>query len=62
MPHQLEILPRGGTGASTIQRAGSGCRVITISVPCRYVHTACESIHAADLKAAVDLIAAYLAE
>lgn len=58
--HQLEILPRGGTDASTMQRAGLGRRTITLSVPTRYVHTVTETCHSADLKAGVDLLAAYL--
>lgn len=59
--HQLEILPLGGTDAGAIQQARAGHRVITLSVPIRYVHTVCESIHTGDLQAAVDLLAAYLA-
>jgi endoglucanase len=62
IPHQLEILPLGGTDAAGLQRAGMGCRAITLSVPCRYVHTITETVHKADLKACVDLLAAYLRE
>ena len=60
IPYQLEILPRGGTDASTMQRSGPGRPVITLSVPCRYVHTAVESVHKKDLNAAVDLLTAWL--
>ena len=58
--HQLEILPMGGTDAGALQRSRSGARAITISVPCRYVHTVTETIHKADLQAGVDLIVAYI--
>jgi tetrahedral aminopeptidase len=60
IPHQLEILPMGGTDAGTIQRAGPGCRAITISIPTRYTHTVCETVNRKDLEAAVDLLAAWL--
>lgn len=59
--HQLEVLPLGGTDASVMQTSRTGCRTITLSVPCRYVHTITESVHVNDLQAAVDLLAAYLA-
>ena len=58
--YQLEILPRGGTDARSVQMAAAGCKAGTISVPTRYVHTVTESVNKADLKAAVDLLAAYL--
>ncbi|MCG3178047.1 MAG: putative aminopeptidase YsdC [Phycisphaerae bacterium] len=58
--HQLEVLPRGGTDAGAIQRAAGSVKTGTISVPCRYVHTVTETVHRKDLKAAVDLLAAYL--
>ncbi len=60
IPHQLEILPRGGTDAATIQRSGNAKRVFTLSVPTRYIHTTVESIHKKDLKAAVDLLGKWL--
>lgn len=58
--HQLEVLPLGGTDAATVQRAGSGRRAITLSIPTRYVHTVTESVHRDDLDAAVNLLAAWL--
>jgi endoglucanase len=61
IPYQLEILPRGSTDASSMQRVRSGYRTITISIPVRYIHTICESAHQGDLRAAVDLLAAWLA-
>jgi putative aminopeptidase FrvX len=42
-----------------MQRAGAGCRAITISVPCRWVHTTTECVHPDDMKSAVALIKAY---
>jgi putative aminopeptidase FrvX len=62
IPHQLEILPRGGTDAGAIQLSGSGVPSITLSVPTRYVHTVNETAHVNDIQAAVDLLARYLEE
>ncbi len=50
----------GGTDAGALQRARSGARVITLSVPCRYVHTVTETIHKGDLEATVTLLQKYL--
>jgi len=58
--HQLEVLPRGGTDASAVQRTRAGTRALTISVPTRYIHTVTEAVHKDDALAAVDLIAAWL--
>lgn len=58
--YQLEILPRGSTDASNMQRIRAGHKTITLSVPTRYIHTICESVHKDDLKSAVDLLAAWL--
>ena len=58
--HQLEILPRGGTDAGTIQMAREGVPVITISTPVRYVHTANEMALISDIDANVDLVSRFL--
>jgi len=60
IPHQLEILPRGGTDAGALQRARGGSRTITLSIPTRYIHTVTEAVHKSDARAAVDLLAAWL--
>lgn len=60
IPHQLSVLPRGGTDAGPMQRARAGHRAMTLSVPTRYIHTVTECIHETDLKAAIDLLAAFI--
>lgn len=60
IPHQLEILPRGGTDAGAMQRARGGSAAITISTPTRYVHTVNEMVHRADVQAGIDLLARVL--
>ena len=62
IPHQLEILPRGGTDAGAIQRSRGGVPSFTLSIPTRYIHTVNESAHVTDIQAAIDLLAAYLEE
>jgi endoglucanase len=54
------LLPSGGTDAGALQRARDGSKVITLSVPTRYIHTVTETIHQRDLHATVDLLEAYL--
>lgn len=60
IPHQREILPRGGTDAGAVQRARSGSRAITLSIPTRYIHTVTETIKKKDAIATVDLLAEWL--
>jgi putative aminopeptidase FrvX len=60
IPHQLEILPRGGTDAGAIQPAREGVAVVTISIPTRYVHTVVETAHKDDIEAAISLLTAFL--
>jgi len=62
IPHQMEILPRGGTDGGALQRSGSGCAGITLSIPTRYIHTVNEMVYAGDVQAAIDLLATYLNE
>lgn len=57
---QRTLLPRGGNDAATMQRAGSGQRVMTIVCPTRYIHTVTEAVHKDDLTACRDLLAAWL--
>ena len=59
---QRSLLARGGTDTAGIQKAASGTRAFTLSVPTRYIHTVCEMIHLDDLHAARDLLTAFLAD
>jgi putative aminopeptidase FrvX len=58
--YQMEILPRGGTDAGAMQASGGGCRVITLSVPCRYVHSVNEMCSIDDINAGVELLATWM--
>lgn len=56
IPHQLEVLPSGGTDGGAMQMNMSGNHSITISVPTRYVHSPVESCHVDDVQAVIDLL------
>ncbi len=62
IPHQMEILPRGGTDGGSLQQARSGAASITLSVPTRYIHTVNEMVHRDDVEAAIRLLTVYLQE
>ena len=52
---QREVLPYGGTDASAIQSSRGGVAAGTISIPCRYIHSAAETVDLRDVQAALDL-------
>lgn len=60
IPHQMEILARGGTDAGAIQRLHGGIPSFTLSIPARYVHTVNETVHPTDVQACIDLLARYI--
>ncbi|MEX2314080.1 MAG: M42 family metallopeptidase [Thermomicrobiales bacterium] len=60
IPFQLEILGRGGTDASAIQRSRSGVRATALSIPVRYAHTVNELCAVSDVRAAIGLLTLYL--
>ncbi len=60
IPYQMEVLPMGGTDAGAIQRLNGGIPALTLSIPTRYVHTVNETVHAGDVQASIDILAAYL--
>ena len=59
---QREVLPFGGTDARAMQQSRNGVVVGTLSIPCRYVHSACEMIDLRDVEAVKKLLLNYLPE
>jgi endoglucanase len=59
IPHQLEIMPRGGTDTRELQLGGEGAPAGCVSIPTRYVHQSVEACHPDDLDACVALVAAF---
>lgn len=62
IPYQLEVLTGGSTDARSIQIANAGAAAGCISIPCRYVHSQSESVHADDVENAVKLLVELLAK
>jgi putative aminopeptidase FrvX len=62
IPYQMEILPHGGTDAAALQRTRRGIPAVTISTPCRYVHSPVEMVHRQDVEASIALTTAFLEE
>lgn len=60
IPHQLALLPRGGTDSGAMQRVRGGVKTATLGIPTRYIHTVTECVHQRDLQSAIDLLAAWL--
>jgi endoglucanase len=60
IPHQMELLPMGGTDAGGVQRLHGGIPSFTLSIPTRYVHTVNETVHPGDVQASIDLLKAYM--
>lgn len=52
---QREVLPYGGTDACAIQSTRAGVPAGAISIPCRYVHSAAETVDLRDVQAVIDL-------
>ncbi len=55
-PYQREILPFGGTDGAAIQHSRGGIPSGTLSIPCRYVHSACETIDMRDMESALAIL------
>ena len=60
IPHQLEVLPAGGTDTAGFQTGAGATPVGALSVPTRYLHTVTESAHHEDIAATIDLLTAAL--
>ena len=58
--HQRSILAAGGQDGAALQQALAGAKAIGLTVGTRYIHTVTEMIDTRDLKAALDLLVAYL--
>lgn len=63
IPHQMEILPAGGTDTAGLQRHSAGGSIAgAISIPTRYLHQVIEMAHKKDIQHTIDLLIASLSE
>ena len=60
IPYQRTMLMSGGQDGAAAQQAAAGARAVGIVVGTRYIHTVTEMLDKRDLKAARDILAAYL--
>ncbi|HHT27950.1 MAG TPA: M42 family metallopeptidase [Firmicutes bacterium] len=60
IPHQVEVLPYGGTDAGPIHTSRAGVPSGAVSIPTRYVHTPGEMVDLSDVQACIDLLTAFL--
>jgi endoglucanase len=58
--HQMEILLRGGTDTSAMQKFSSGAHTICLSIPTRYGHSPVAVIHRHDVETAIELLTEFL--
>ena len=60
VPYQREVLPYGGTDGAAIQHSRCGVPAGTLSIPCRYVHSACEVIDMRDMESALAILKTFV--
>ncbi len=60
IPYQRTMLRSGGQDGAAAQQAAAGARAIGIVVGTRYIHTVTEMVDRTDLKAALDILVAFL--
>ncbi len=56
IPYQLEILDRGGNDSGAIHITAGGIPSGTLSIPCRYVHSPCETVSLNDMEQAARIL------
>ena len=60
IPCQVKSYVSGGNNAAGIHQTGDGVKTITLSVPCRYIHSASCVASASDIRAVRDLAEAMI--
>lgn len=60
VPYQMEVLPFGGTDAGAIQRVRGGVPSGVLSIPCRYVHNAIETVDMRDMEHGLELLKTFV--
>jgi endoglucanase len=56
VPHQLDVIKKGGTDAHAIQLTREGIFTGGISIPTRYIHSSGEMCALEDVQACIDLL------
>lgn len=61
IPYQIKTPIIGANDSASMVAAGSGCRVMAVAVPMRYIHSPLAVMDTADLQPAADLLEAMVA-
>lgn len=61
IPYQWKQTTAGGNDGGSIHLTGGGIPTVSISLPCRYLHSPCSLLSLSDMEAAVRLLRAFLA-
>lgn len=59
IPHQMDVISRGGTDGGSIHKSRAGVFTGGVSVPCRNIHCPQEVAYAEDMEATAKLLAAF---
>lgn len=62
IPYQWKKTTAGGNDGGSIQRSRGGLPIVSVSLPCRYIHSPRSILSLADLEHGVDLVYAFLAD
>ena len=57
---QTKTRVAGGNDAGAVQTSGNGCRVLAISLPCRYIHSGASVVKKSDIEETEKLLKGYL--
>ena len=55
IPVQTKTMVAGGNDAGAIHKAGAGVQVLTVNVPCRYIHSGSSVADMRDFDSVIDL-------
>ena len=60
IPFQWKETTLGGNDAGSIHKASGGIPTVSVSLPCRYIHSPCSFLYKSDIENAIRLVEAFL--
>ena len=61
IPYQWKETTFGGNDAGSIHKASGGIPTVSVSLPCRYIHSPCSFLYWSDIEKTVQLVTAFFA-
>lgn len=58
--YQWKETTLGGNDAGSIHKASGGIATVSVSLPCRYIHSPCSFLYRSDIEQAIELVRAFL--